>query len=125
MQLSTSCATGQVYTIKQGNVTTTITIDNTLNTTTVVSGGTTLNIVGVPTQLDPSTGAATRDATMLYVDGNITSLSGPGEGVPAIQNNTALTITAANNVTITGDILYKRSQSRPRRTKSPVRPPTL
>ena len=44
---------------------------------------------------------------MLFVDGNITSLSGPGEGLPAIQNNTALTITAADNVTITGDILYK------------------
>jgi hypothetical protein len=49
----------------------------------------------------------TGDATMLYVDGNITSLSGPGQGVPAIQDGTALTITAANNVTITGDLLYK------------------
>lgn len=107
VQLSTSGTSGQVYTIKQGSTTTTITIDNTLNTTTITSGGTTLNILGVPQQLDPSTGGVVRDATMLFVDGNITSLSGPGEGVPAIQNNTALTITAADNVTITGDILYK------------------
>jgi hypothetical protein len=42
---------------------------------------------------------------MLFVDGNITSLSGPGEGIPAIQNNTALTITAADNVAVTGDTL--------------------
>lgn len=41
-----------------------------------------------------------------YVNGNITSLSGPGQGQPAIADSTALTITAANNVTITGDILY-------------------
>jgi hypothetical protein len=101
VQLSTSGATAQVYTIKQGSTTTTVTIDNTLNTTTATSGGTTLNIAGVRQQLDPSTGAVTRDATMLFVDGNITSLSGPGEGLPAIRNNTALTITAADNVTVT------------------------
>ncbi len=45
--------------------------------------------------------------TMLYVQGNITKLTGPGQGKPAINDGTALTITAADNVTITGDILYK------------------
>jgi hypothetical protein len=44
---------------------------------------------------------------MLYVDGSITTLVGPGQGQAAIQNGTALTVTAANNVTITGDLLYK------------------
>jgi hypothetical protein len=44
---------------------------------------------------------------MLYVNGNITSLKGPGQGVPAINDGTALTVTAAGNVTITGDVLYK------------------
>ena len=91
LQVGSETASGntcaQVYTIKQGGTTTTITIDNTLNTTTVVAGGTTLNIV----------------------DGDITSLSGPGQGVAAIQDNTALTITAAKDVTVTGDILYKTS----------------
>jgi hypothetical protein len=108
VQLSLSGTTGQTYTITQGGTTTTITINNALNTTTVVSGGTTLNLVGVPTQNDPATGAVTRDATMLYVNGNITSLSGPGQGVPAVQDGTALTITAAGNVTVTGDILYNK-----------------
>ena len=106
--LSTSGAAGQTYTIKQGGTTTTVTVNDTLNTTTVVSGGTTLNIVGVPTQKDPSTGSVIRDATMLYVDGNITGLSGPGQGVAAVQDGTALTITAASNVTVTGDILYNK-----------------
>jgi hypothetical protein len=108
VQLSLSGTTGQTYTITQGGTTTTITINNALNTTTVVSGGTTLNLVGVPTQNDPATGAVTRDATMLYVNGNITSLSGPGQGLPAVQDGTALTITAAGNVTVTGDILYNK-----------------
>jgi Tfp pilus assembly protein PilX len=108
VQLSLSGTTGQTYTITQGGTTTTITINNALNTTTLVSGGTTLNLVGVPTQHDPATGAVTRDATMLYVNGNITSLSGPGPGVPAVQDGTALTITAAGDVTVTGDILYNK-----------------
>ena len=101
--------------------------DNTLNTTTVVAGGTTLNIVGVPTQKDPSTGAVMRDdATMLHVDGDITSLSGPGQGVAAIQDNTALTITAAKDVTVTDDILYKTPRHSPRRRiRFPEHPRTL
>jgi hypothetical protein len=49
---------------------------------------------------------------MLYVDGSITGLSGPESSGgasstgPAIQNGTELTITAASNITITGDIRY-------------------
>jgi Tfp pilus assembly protein PilX len=105
--LSTSGTTGQVYTITQGSTTTTITVNNSANTTTVVTGGTTLNITGVPQLMDPSTGASLGPATMLYVDGSITALKGPGQGTAAIQDGTALTITAASNVTITGDILYK------------------
>jgi len=105
--LSTSGSSAQIYTIMQNGVTTTITIDAGSNTTVVNAGGKTTTIAGVPTQNDPATGAVTRDGAMLYVDGNITSLSGPGQGKPAIQDGTALTVTAANNVTVTGDILYK------------------
>jgi Tfp pilus assembly protein PilX len=105
--LSTTGSSAQVYTVVQNGVTTTVTIDPSSNTTVVTAGGKTTTINGVPTQNDPSTGAVTRDATMLYVDGNITSLSGPGQGKPAIQDGAALTVTAANNVTVTGDILYK------------------
>jgi Tfp pilus assembly protein PilX len=98
----------QIYTITQGTpaVTTTVTIDKNNNATTVTSGGKTLNLAGVPHMIDPVTNAQTPD-TMLYVDGAINSLSGPGQGLPAIQDGTGLTITAASNVAITGDILYK------------------
>ena len=105
--LSTSGTSGQIYTITQGTTVTTVTIDNAANTTVISSGTTSVPIVGVPQQLDPSTGSSIDDATMLYVNGNITALSGPGQGQPAVQDDTALTITAANNVTVTGDVLYK------------------
>ncbi|MGH9397880.1 MAG: hypothetical protein ACRD18_13650 [Terriglobia bacterium] len=102
----------QVYSITQGATTTNITIDPgnsqgsppTPPTTTMVSGNTTLNLSGVPHNL--SVPGNPTPATMLYVNGNVTSLSGPGEGQPAIQSNTAVTITAAQNVTITGDVKY-------------------
>ena len=97
----------QVYLIKQGSpaVTTTVTVDPGNNQTTVVSGGNTLNITGVPKIIDPVTNASS-PATMLYDNGSITSLSGPGQGLPAIQNASDVTITAASNVAITGDLLY-------------------
>jgi hypothetical protein len=98
---------GETYTITSGSGTTTVTIDPVSNTTVVSSGGTNLTIAGVPQQFDPTTGASMGPDTMLYVNGSITALSGPGQGKPAINDGTALTITAANNVTITGDILYK------------------
>ncbi|MBZ5503938.1 MAG: hypothetical protein LAO78_00500 [Acidobacteriia bacterium] len=96
----------QIFTIKQGSTTTKVTVDVLNNLTTVNSGSTTLNITGVPQMVDPVTNA-TSPATMLYANGSITSLSGPGQGLPAIQDHSAVTITAAQNVAITGDVLYK------------------
>jgi hypothetical protein len=108
VKLTPSGASAQTYTIVNGGATTTITIDPVANTTVVASNGSpTLTITGVPNQFDPSTGADLGYDTMLYVDGSITTLVGPGQGQAAIQNGTALTVTAANNVTITGDLLYK------------------
>jgi len=108
--LSPSGINGQVYTIVNNGVTTTITITPGLTpgsgTTVVQSGSTTLNIAGVPAIQDASNNA-TADGTMLYVNGNITSIKGPGEGQAAINDGTALTVTATNNVAITGDIRYK------------------
>jgi Tfp pilus assembly protein PilX len=100
--------TAQIYTIVQGGVTTIVTIDDAAGTTTIASGGVTTTMNGVPTQVDPATGAVTRDATMLYVDGNITSLSGPATANTAggLQNDTALTVTANGSVTVTGDVKY-------------------
>jgi hypothetical protein len=105
----TATGKGQIYTIKDASgVTTTITIDPALNTTVMSSStGSNITIQGVPHQFDPTAGTDLGYDTMLYVDGNITKLSGPGAGQPAIQDGTALTVTATNNVTITGDILYK------------------
>lgn len=96
----------QIYTINQSGTVTTITTNLAANTTTVVSGGTTLNISGVPQDLANNPPGP---ATMLFVDGKITSLSGTGEGKdhPAIQDGVALTITANGDINITGDIRYK------------------
>ncbi len=104
--MSTSGASAEVWTITQGTTTTVITIDPSANTTTVFSNGATNTVSGVPLQKNPD-GSAFRPATMLYVNGSITSLKGPGQGLPAIQDGAAITITAAANVTVTGDIIYK------------------
>ncbi|HKF21168.1 MAG TPA: hypothetical protein VKE93_06340 [Candidatus Angelobacter sp.] len=117
--LSPSGTAAQVYTITQGSTTTTVTVDPTPTTiagvsypkgTTIMSvnGGAPLTVSGVPTQIDPTTLNPTGYATMLYVNGKINSLSGPGEGMPAIQDHTNLTITGASDVTITGDVTYKQ-----------------
>lgn len=108
---ATSCP--QSYTITQGATTTTVTIDNKANSTVISSGGNSVTINGVPQQFDPNTGAFVSDATMLYVSGDITSLSGPmnsggtASAGAAIQDGTALTVTADGSVTIVGDITYK------------------
>jgi Tfp pilus assembly protein PilX len=103
--ITASGASAQVYTIVNGGITTVVTIDTVANTTTVTSGGTTTSITGVPTQED-ALGAFQRDATMLYVNGNITALKGGGEGVGSIQDSTAVDVVGSGSVTITGDIRY-------------------
>jgi hypothetical protein len=114
--LTSSGTNTQIYTITQSstNTTTTVTITpgsqvstGTTQVTTKVGNTTTAYpaINGVPTMYDPTTGAPVSDGTMLYVNGNITSLSGPSSGA-AIQNNSNVTVTAADNITITGNITY-------------------
>jgi len=99
--------------------TTTIVVDPSLGsagTTTVSSGGTTLTLTGIPQQLDPNSGAPITqtdpsgnpvDPTLVYVNGNITSLSG------TVQNDMGITVTAGSisggtspNISITGDLTY-------------------
>ncbi len=109
---TTSSTTSQTYTIVQGGVTTTLTIDpaaGSAGTTTISTTGLGTQIInGVPQQLS-SSGLSLGDATMLYVNGAITALSGPGQGQAAIQNGTALSVVSSgtNDITVTGDILYK------------------
>jgi hypothetical protein len=102
--LSTSGTSGQVFTIRQGSTTTTMTVNPVANTTVVQSGSTTLTLAGVPKDLSVT---PPQPGTMIYVDGTITSLSGPGQGVGAVQDGAAVTITALNDVNITGDVVYK------------------
>jgi hypothetical protein len=133
VQLAPVGGSGQQYTISQGTnpvVTTTIIIDpkansgagSTLLTSKVGNNpAVTVPITGVPQHMDPNLpGVSLGDATMLYVNGSITSLSGPGQGKPAIQDGTQLTITAANNVAITGDLLYKSEPVTLTQTTDPV-----
>jgi Tfp pilus assembly protein PilX len=114
--LATSGSSAQVFTITQGSTSTTVTIDplatppaswncapGTKGTTIAKSGSATSNICSVPMNYSLTPPQA---ATMLYVDGTITSLSGPGQGVGAIQNYNAVTITANGNIDITGDVVY-------------------
>ncbi len=110
--MAASGASAEVYTVTQGSTITTITIDNVANTTTIsTNGGAPNTISGVPTQYDPSSGNPARPATMVYANGNITSLSGPhdanGNSLPAVNDSQAITVTAAKNITVTGDVLLK------------------
>lgn len=106
----------QTYTITQSSTTTTIVVDNTAGTTTVTQGsGSPLVLQGVPSQVgaaanvDPN--GSTVDPTMLYVNGNITGLTGPtdshGNALPAIQNDAGVTVVASQNITISGDLEYE------------------
>ena len=106
----------QTYTITQGSTTTTIVVDNTAGTTTVTQGaGSPVTLQGVPAQvgaaanLDPN--GSTVNPTMVYVNGNITGLTGPTDGsgnpLAAIQNDTGVTVVSSQNVTISGDLQYQ------------------
>jgi len=94
----------QIYTITQGATTTTITLNINANTTKVVSGGNTLNLTGVPRNL---TGSTPQEGAMIYVNGTISSLSGPGQNTASLQDYYATTIAANGNVNVTGDLIYK------------------
>jgi len=101
----------QIYQITQGtNVTTIVTnpgANGGVGQTTVACctsvSAPTLTLTGVP--VNESTGGY--PATLLYVDGTITGLTGPGQGQAAVQNNSMITITGSGNIDITGDVIYK------------------
>lgn len=91
----------QVFTIVNNSSTTTITVDLTANTTTFTKGASTTVINGVPENFNASPPS---EATMLYVDGDITSLSGSGSA--SVQDGSALTVTANGDISITGNLTY-------------------
>jgi Tfp pilus assembly protein PilX len=103
----------QVYVIQQGqgsNITTTTIrthYDSTSPTTTISSGSTTRTYTGV--FMDRSDPLSPKPGTSLFVDGSINSLRGgktSSTNRPAIASQTALTITAQRNITVTGDLKY-------------------
>lgn len=105
----TTNGSAQTIQITQGSTVNTITIDFESSTTTFNSGGVTRVFPGVP--MDTSAGESNATpGVSLFVDGSITSLSGPraveGQTGPAIAPQTAMTITAQRHITVTGDIKY-------------------
>jgi hypothetical protein len=96
----------QIYTITQGSTVTTITVNNTAQTTTIASGSTVRSLAGVPENKVPTlTGGSQQPGTLLYVDGAL-GLTGPGQGQPAVQDYSQITLVAKSNVNITGDVVY-------------------
>ena len=105
----TTNGSSQTIQIMQGTTISTVTIDFEANTTTLSTGGTSRTFTEVP--MDRSLGESkSTPGISLFVDGSITSLSGPraqeGQTGPAIAPETAMTITAQRNITVTGDIKY-------------------
>lgn len=120
----------EIYTISQTTgsgwrsttTTTTITVDPFANsgagsTTVASSGSPTLTLSGMPSQIDPDTGASMVEQdpstspmfpTMIYVNGQITGLSG------TVANQQAITIATGSisggssdtDISITGDLTY-------------------
>ena len=112
VQLVPVGSTAQKYVIKQGGVTTTITVDPAATspdggtgTTVITQGSTTYpTINGVPTNwMNP---ASPQAQSMVYVDGTVT-IHGPGVGQGAVQDNAMINITANGDIVATGDVLYK------------------
>ena len=105
----------QVYTIKQGTTTTTVTITpptaSSVGSTVISSGTNSTTFQGVPLDRTNPVAAEQKPAVAVYVDGAISSLHGPAAAssvVPsAIAKDTALTIVSAGDINVTGNITYE------------------
>jgi hypothetical protein len=117
-------------TITQGSTTTTVTLDLTGGTTEISDnhGHDTGALTGLP---QSTTGSTPTEGCMVYVTGNISSdptataptgLSGPSSGA-AIQDNSAVTITAGGTISVTGDIKYSTEPVSLNVSDTPVTPP--
>lgn len=115
----------QVVTIVQGSTTTTVTMDLTGQTTSIqVGSGSPTTIHGVPAQYDPASGNFQREAALVYVNGDIPSIKGPGGNAAAVQDGSALTVMANGNMTVTDDILYKTKPVTTTQNQIPGTPPS-
>lgn len=84
-----------VYTITQGSTTKTITVDRTNNQTLVQTSSGTTTYTGQPQGVDGA-------GTILYVNGNVSSLGG------TVQKDTQLVIATHNDVVIQNNVLYSQ-----------------
>ncbi|MGO9209209.1 MAG: PilX N-terminal domain-containing pilus assembly protein [Terriglobales bacterium] len=99
----------QIYTITQGSpaTSTVITLNIVANTTTVSQtnpSAATLTLTGVPQN---KAGATPTEGAMLYVNGTVSSLQGPGQGTASIQDYYGTTVSASGSIDVTGDLIYK------------------
>ncbi|MBF0331399.1 MAG: DUF4900 domain-containing protein [Candidatus Omnitrophica bacterium] len=95
ISLSVNAQDNAVYTITQGASTRVVTVNAAANQTTLYNSAanTTTTYTGVPT-------GASKAGTLIYVNGNITSLAG------TVQRDTELTVASSNDITITNNIRY-------------------
>ena len=114
IQLSLGTSGGnptQTYTVTQvsgGTTTTTaITLNINTNTTTIQQtspSNKTVTLAGVPKNINLN--SVSQEGAVLYVDGDISSLKGPGQGQASIQDYYGTTVTATGNINVTGDLIY-------------------
>lgn len=107
MQLYADTNGDQVYVIQQASRTTTVRTNYTTKKTTISANGDSKTFDGVFT--DKSDPTNPKVGVSLFVDGSISSLRGGHTSSmdrPAIASKTKLTITAQNDITVTGDLTY-------------------
>jgi hypothetical protein len=110
--------------VRQGKQRTVIVFDSDTGTTTIDAGNGVRTLRGIPLDRTISTRGG-RPAASIFVDGDVTSLRGPGrdlggQSVAAIDTDFAVTVTAqgratgdsrrpssGGNITITGDLTYE------------------
>lgn len=115
MTLSRGTNGAQVYKIKQGSTTTTVTItpptSTTAGTTVITNGTSTTTFQGVPQDKTNPVVTEHKPAAALYVDGSVSNLHGPtassGTVAAAIAKDTALTLVSTGDITVTGSITYE------------------
>lgn len=111
--LSKSLTGAQVYAIKQGSTTTTVTITPptalTSGTTVVSNSSGSTTFQGVP--LDKTDPTTQKPGVALFVDGAVSNLHGPaavlGTVAAAIAKDTRLTVVSTGDITVTGNLTYE------------------
>ncbi len=87
--------------------TVTVTVNYSANTTTVVEAGHTSTYTGVPSGPGSSTTGASANGA-IFVNGDVTSLSGVVHGQQTVATNDNNQNSSENNVTISGNITYEQ-----------------